>query len=68
MNRLHPAALAIVFVALLAGCGQKEPGQQEPDCKHPSTQEEKQKCAHKESTEPRIAPTEKPKNWLEVKP
>jgi|JI8StandDraft_2_1071088.scaffolds.fasta_scaffold722839_2 predicted small lipoprotein YifL len=66
MNRLHPAALALVFVALLAGCGQKEP--QEPDCKNPSTQEEKQKCAHKESTEPRIAPTEKPKNWLEVKP
>jgi predicted small lipoprotein YifL len=68
MNRLHPAALAIVFVAMLSGCGQKEPSQQEPDCKSPGTQEEKQKCAHKESTEPRIAPTEKPKNWLDVKP
>jgi hypothetical protein len=60
MNRLHPAALAIVFVALLAGCGQ-----QEPDCKNPRNKEEKQQCAHKEATEPRITPTEKPKNWLE---
>lgn len=60
MNRLHPAALAIVFVALLAGCGQ-----QEPDCKNPRTQEDKQKCANKEATESRISPTEKPKNWLE---
>lgn len=63
MNRLHPAAQAIVFAALLAGCGQRE-----PDCKNPRNQEEEQQCARKESTEPRIAPTEKPKNWLEVKP
>jgi predicted small lipoprotein YifL len=65
MKRLHLATLAIVFASALAGCGQKESSQQEPDCKSPSTQEEKQKCAHKEATEPRISPTEKPKNWLE---
>lgn len=60
MNHLHLAALAIVFASVLAGCGQRE-----PDCKNPRNQEEKQQCAHKAATEPRISPTEKPKNWLE---
>lgn len=66
LTRQHLTSLVIVLALALAGCGQKDSAQQEPDCKNPSTQEEKQKCAHKEATEPRIAPTEKPKNWLEL--
>lgn len=52
-----------MILGVLSGCGQRE-----LDCKNPRNPEEKQHCAHKEATEPRISPTEKPKNWLEVKP
>jgi uncharacterized protein YecT (DUF1311 family) len=63
MKRSHCAALAFILATVLAGCDQRE-----PDCTNPKTQDDKQQCAHKESTEGRIKPTEKPKNWLEVKP
>lgn len=54
--------VATAVVTLLAsGCGQRE-----PDCENPRDQEERQQCAHKASTESRIAPTEQPKNWLEL--
>ncbi len=53
---------AVAVMALLAsGCGQRE-----LDCENPRNQEERQQCAHKASTESRIAPTEQPKNWLEL--
>ncbi len=63
MNRKYPMLLLVAeLLALMAsGCGQRE-----LDCKNPRNQEEKQQCAHKESTESRIAPTEKPKNWLDL--
>ena len=54
--------VAVVVATLSASaCGQRE-----LDCKDPKNPEEQQKCAHKASTESRIAPTEKPKNWLEL--
>ena len=63
MNFKHIILLAIAaIVAVLAsGCGQRE-----FDCKTPRNREEQQQCAHKASTESRIAPTEKTKNWLEL--
>jgi hypothetical protein len=64
VKHIMPQAMAVaVVVALLAsGCGQRE-----LDCKSPRNQEEERQCAaHKSSTESRIAPTEKPKNWLEL--
>ncbi len=58
INRL---VLASVVALLMAGCSQ-----QDTDCDNPSTTEQKQRCAHQASTESRIAPTEKPKNWLDL--
>lgn len=53
---------AVAATALLvSGCGSHE-----LDCTTPRNQEEQQQCAHKESTKSRIAPTEQPKNWLEL--
>jgi hypothetical protein len=63
MNHLLRVTVASAFAALLVGCDHHE-----LDCAKPRTHEEQQQCAHKESTEGRIAPTEKPKNWLEIKP
>ena len=59
---ITPVAVAMFVALLVSGCSQRE-----PDCKNPRSQEEQQQCdAHKSSTESRIAPTEKPKNWLEL--
>lgn len=58
---ISPLAVVGATVLLVSGCGQHE-----LDCKSPRNQEERQQCAHKASTESRIAPTEKPKNWLEL--
>ena len=60
-KRLMPLAVAIIAALLTPGCGQRE-----LDCKVPRNQEEQQQCTHKASTENRIAPTEKPKNWLDL--
>ena len=60
----HPIkglALVSIVAMLMAGCSQ-----QNTDCDNPSTTEQKQQCAHQASTESRIAPTEKPKNWLDL--
>ncbi len=56
-----PLAVVVATALLVSGCGKHE-----LDCKSPRNQEERQQCAHKASTESRIAPTEKPKNWLEL--
>lgn len=61
VKHITPLAVALVVALLASGCGQRE-----LDCKNPRNQEEQQQCAHKASTESRIAPTEKPKNWLEL--
>lgn len=60
-KHITPLIFAVAVALLVSGCGQRE-----LDCKKPSNQEEQQQCAHKASTESRIAPTEKPKNWLEL--
>ena len=60
-KHITPFAAAVVAVLLASGCDQRE-----PDCGNPRNQEERQQCAHKASTESRIAPTEQPKNWLEL--
>ncbi len=54
-------ALASVVAMLMLGCSQ-----QNTDSDNPSTTAQKQQCAHQASTESRIAPTEKPKNWLDL--
>ncbi|MEO5793725.1 MAG: hypothetical protein ABIP34_01495 [Rhodoferax sp.] len=59
VKKLTLVAAAVVAALLASGCGQRE-----LDCKAPRNQEEQEQCAHKTSTEDRIAPTEKPKNWL----
>ena len=63
---MHVKKLTLVVAAgvaaiLASGCGRRE-----LDCKAPRNHEEQQQCAHKASTEDRIAPTEKPKNWLDL--
>lgn len=58
---ISPLTIVVVTALMVSGCAQHE-----LDCKNPSNQEERQQCAHKASTESRIAPTEKPKNWLEL--
>lgn len=58
---ISPLPVVVATALLVSGCGQHE-----LDCKSPRNQEERQQCAHKASTESRIAPTEKPKNWLEL--
>ncbi len=62
VTHITPVAVAMVVALLISGCSQRE-----LDCKNPRSQEEQQQCdARKSSTESRIAPTEKPKNWLEL--
>jgi PBP1b-binding outer membrane lipoprotein LpoB len=62
VKHITPVAVAMIVALLVSGCSQRE-----LDCKNPRSQEEQQQCdAHKSSTESRIAPTEKPKNWLEL--
>jgi outer membrane biogenesis lipoprotein LolB len=62
VKHIAPVAVAMVVALLLFGCSQPE-----LDCKNPRNAEERQQCAaHQSSTESRIAPTEKPKNWLEL--
>lgn len=58
---IKPLAAVMAMVLLVSGCGQHE-----LDCKSPRNQEERQQCAHKASTESRIAPTSQPRNWLEL--
>lgn len=60
-KHITPLVFAVATALLVTGCGQRA-----LDCKKPNSQEEQQQCAHKASTESRIAPTEKPKNWLEL--
>jgi hypothetical protein len=54
-------AIAIIAALLTSGCSRRE-----LDCKTPRNQDEQQQCAHKASTEDRIAPTQKPQNWLDL--
>ena len=61
VKKLTLVAVAVIAALLASGCGQRE-----LDCKAPRNQEERQQCANKASTEDRIAPTEKPKNWLDL--
>ena len=61
VKKLMLVAAAVVAVLLASGCGQRE-----LDCKAPRDQDERQQCAHKASTEDRIAPTKKPENWLDL--
>lgn len=61
VKKLMLVAVAVIAALLASGCGQRE-----LDCKAPRDQDERQQCAHKTSTEDRIAPTEKPKNWLDL--
>lgn len=58
---ITPLALTAVVAILVSGCDQ-----QDLDCQHPITQEQRQQCAPQRSKESRIAPTEKPKNWLDL--
>lgn len=61
VKKLMLVAVAVITAFLASGCGQHE-----LDCKAPRNQDERQQCAHKASAEDRIAPTEKPKNWLDL--
>ena len=61
VKKITLVATAVIAALLASGCGQRE-----LDCKAPRDQDERQQCAHKASTEDRIAPTEKPKNWLDL--
>lgn len=61
VKKLTLVAAVIIAALLASGCGQRE-----LDCKAPRSQDERQQCAHKASAEDRIAPTEKPKNWLDL--
>lgn len=61
VKKITPLAITFIVALMASGCGQRE-----LDCKNPRNEEEQQKCNHKAPTESRIAPTEKPKNWLEL--
>lgn len=61
VKKLKLVAVAVIAALLASGCAQRE-----IDCKAPRNQAEQQQCAHKVSTEDRITPTEKPKNWLDL--
>jgi entry exclusion lipoprotein TrbK len=77
MNKEHTAALAVVLLALLAGCDNKPAVQTLPEVNDVNCQIEKIKqikdkaarqefagqCSHRTSG---IAPTKNPKNWLEL--
>lgn len=61
IKKLTLVAVAIIAALLIFGCSQRA-----LDCKAPRNQDEQQQCAHKASTEDRITPTKKPKNWLDL--
>lgn len=76
MKKSH-ALLTALFVAMLAGCDDKQavelPEVNAENCTLDGIKKIEDRAAREQfagacSRRPVIAPTEKPKNWLEVKP